>query len=178
MSTDDINEARWDVREKSLKLSNPIEKDFHNYFFVWKSQCKNVEFKLHFNKKIISVKYPVKVPKSLDDEFEKKCDINNTILKLNKNKQNFVPKHMYKYTWNEQEFSVCSIPKTWEDLYLKMVQLIEGKIESDENQVEFFQVKLADAMPLSCQSTHLHRFDNIETLSEPKVIYLNQTWYK
>jgi hypothetical protein len=33
-------------------------------------------------------------------------------------------------------------------------------------------------MDLSCKLTHLHKFDNIETLSEPKIIYVNQTLYK
>ncbi|CAF0911632.1 unnamed protein product [Brachionus calyciflorus] len=178
MSTDDFQEAKWDVREMSLKMTNPIEKDYNNFFYVWKSMCKNVEFKIHFNKKLVVVKYPVKVPKSLDDEFEQKCDINNTILQINKNKKNFVSKHLFKYTWNEQEFSICNIPPIWNDIYLKMLQLIDGAKESESENCEFLNIKIPEAMPLSCQSTHLHKFDNIETASEPKVIYINETWYK
>ncbi len=39
-------------------------------------------------------------------------------------------------------------------------------------------IKFPEAMPLSCSSTHLHRFDNIETTSEAKVIYTNKAWFK
>lgn len=138
--------------------------------------CKNGEFRLHFNKKIIMVKYPVKVPKSLDDEFEQKCDINSTIMKINKNNPSYVSKHLYKYVWNEQEFSIKNVPKVWQQVYEIMVDLVENKSKIDN--CEFLNISLDEAMPLSCHSTHLHRFDKIETLSEPKVIYLNQTWYK
>lgn len=176
MSSENFTEVKWDVRQISLKTKNPVEKDYHNFFYVWKSMCKNAEFRLHFNKKIIVIKYPVKIPKSVDDEFEQKCDINNTILKINKNKPAFVSKHLYKYTWNEQEFSTGCLPKIWQKIYSKIIDLIENKINEDD--CEFLSINLDEALPLSCQSTHLHRFDKIETLSEPKVIYLNQTWYK
>ena len=52
------------------------------------------------------------------------------------------------------------------------------KLESQKEASVEIRVKLYEAMPLSCGSTHLHKFDDIETLSEPKVIYINQTWYK
>ncbi|RNA07305.1 hypothetical protein BpHYR1_010904 [Brachionus plicatilis] len=176
MSSENLLQVKWDVREMSLKTNNPVEKDFHSFFYVWKSVCKNAEFRLHFNKKIVVVKYPVKLPKSADDEFEQKCDINNTIMKINKNKPTYVSKHLYKYTMNEQEFSIGCVPKIWEKVYRIMADLVENKIHGDI--CEFVSITLVEAITLSCQSTHLHRFDKIETLSEPKVIYLNQTWYK
>ena len=57
----------------------------------------------------------------------------------------------------------------------KHLSLLEENSSSKRSEIS---VKLPEAMPLSCSSTHLHRFDNIETTSEPKVIYMDKTWYK
>lgn len=85
------------------------------------------------------------------------------------------------------------MPPQWKDLHAKMSSLIDEiqvdvnspmcmrKLENNQAEAlkksEIF-IELAHAMPLSCTATHLHRFDNIETTSEPKVIYMNKTWYK
>lgn len=180
MSPDNLTEAEWDTKEMSLRDKNPIEIDYHNFVYIWKSACKNVDLKLHFNKKILSVKYPVKVPKSLNDEYEQKCDINSKYSKFKNKDQHFVSKHIFKYTWNEQEFTVNHLPQIWEELYFKMIQLVEN-LQSQagfNSNIDSLVVKLPEAIQLSCQSSHLHKFDNIETISEPKIIYLNQTWYK
>lgn len=166
-----------------LDFKNPIEIDYANYFYTWKSDCKNAELKLHFNKVLFVVKYPVKVPLSQNDEYEQKCEL-NSYTRLKQQKQ-VNSKYIFKYTLNEQEFSVNHLQPVWEELYLKMVELIQklnnthvsDSIKSSAEAREL-TVKLPEAMPLSCTSTHLHRFDSFETTSEPKVIYLNKTWYK
>jgi len=176
-STENLGELKW---ECNLNLKNPIEVDYHNYAYVWKSMCKNGEIRLSFNRKQVSVKYPVKIPKSLNDEYEQKCDINP----FNKSSTKEL-KTLIKYTSNEEEFSSNHIPVLWDELYTKMVKLIEKFLTQSNEKHESLKeasieikVKLYEAMPLSCGSTHLHKFDDIETLSEPKVIYINQTWYK
>jgi hypothetical protein len=104
-------------------------------------------------------------------------------------------KHIFKYTWNEQEFSTSNLPPIWEELYTKMLELVgrlgdsgESKAmsqlcildnqESSNLKKSEIKVEFPEAMPLSCSSTHLHRFDNIEITSEAKVIYMNKTWFK
>lgn len=54
----------------NLQIKNPIEIDYVNFVYAWKSDCKNTKATLHFNKKIFSVSYPVKVPVSENDEYE------------------------------------------------------------------------------------------------------------
>ena len=96
---------------------------------------------------------------------------------------------MFKYTLNEQEFSTNHLPNIWQELFGRMMHLIEklsqkaetiilNAIEYPPEEKDFITVKLPEAMPLSCDLTHLHKFDNIETTSEPKIIYLNSTWHK
>jgi hypothetical protein len=138
----------------------------------------------------LSVRYAVKVPKSANDEFEQKLD-KARLLHQNK-ASNIGTKHLLKYAWNEEEFSVNHLPPMWENLYTKMLELIhnlkenkqlanvlnlEEQSSSDVAKQEIV-IKLPEAMELSCKSTHLHKFDNIEAISEPKIIYLNRTWYK
>jgi hypothetical protein len=137
----------------------------------------------------VYVKYAVKVPKSANDEFEQKLD---KARQLHQNKTSIGTKHLFKYAWNEEEFSVNHLPQVWENLYTKMLTLIhnfnenkqiknvmnlEDQSGSDVAKQEIV-VKLPEAMELSCKSTHLHKFDNIESISEPKIMYLNRTWYK
>jgi hypothetical protein len=177
MSSENLTEPKWNITNMKLELNNPIEIDYSNFFYIWKSECKNSELKLHFNRTIFIVKYPVKVPISQNDEYEQKCDLNS--MRQSKSK------HIFKYTLNEQEFSVNHLPPIWEELLSKMLALIQKYHEKIDDSAckttletnELF-VNLPEAMPLSCSSTHLHRFDSFETTSEPKVIYLNKTWYK
>jgi hypothetical protein len=183
-TAENLNESVWEINDYIIKNldKNPIELDYHNFFYIWKSKCNNAEFRLHFNKIIVQVKYPVKVPTSANDEYELKCDVN---LLMNKKTQS---KHLAKYTWNEEEFSVNHLPTRWEELHKKMTELIDlvndktikQKIDSidPKEKTQQIKVKFQEAMPLSCSSTHLHKFDEIETSSEPKLIYLNQTYYK
>lgn len=127
---------------------------------------------------IFYAKYPVKIPKPENDDYNLMCDKNAS--KFYKNK---LSKYIYKYTKNEQEFSVVNIPFLWKELHSKMIELVENRLNSAtslnsiEKKAEII-VKLAEAMPLSCLSTHLHKFDNIELNSEPKVIFLENIWYK
>jgi hypothetical protein len=120
---------------------------------------------------IINVKYPVRVPTSQNDEYEQKCN-ELTIAYSRRSK----PKNVFKYVWNEEEFSMNHLPNLWRKVCTKLIQIINGK--EDEEDEEEIEVVLPQAMPLSCQLTHLHRFENIEMLSEPKVIFMNQIWYK
>ena len=159
-----------------LEEKNPIDIDYTNFCYSWKSNCRHTELKLHFNKITFMVKYPVKVPTSPNDEYENK-------LQLNSHFKQSTSKHIFKYTHVEQEFSVNHMPPMWEDLYTKMLELIDKfhKNNPSTNPSKEFRelsVNLPEATPLSCTSTHLHRFDNLETTSEPKIIYSNRTWYK
>lgn len=188
LSSEDLTQPRWDITIMKLGMKNPIEIDYANFFYTWKSDCKHTELKLHFNKVQFIVKYPVKVPRSQNDEYEQKCEL-NTYSRLSQQKQTN-SKYIFKYTIVEQEFSVNHLPPIWEELYAKMLELIQ-KHNNQETSTDIsssliksnlelreITVKLEEAMPLSCSSTHLHRFDSFETTSEPKVIYLNKTWYK
>ena len=60
-------------------------------------------------------------------------------------------------------------------MHVKELNLLEENSSAKKSEIA---VRLPEALPLSCSSTHLHRFDNIETRSEPKVIYMEKTWYK
>lgn len=182
-SSEDLSIARWNTTPMALDVTNPIEIDYSSFFYIWKSDCKNVKARLHFNKKIFSVTYPVKVPTSENDEYELKFE-SYSRFKQNKSSS----KHIFKFTLNEQEFSVNHLAPQWKELVSKMLRLVE-KISDEPRQLSILQenestkkseiaIRLPEAMPLSCSSTHLHRFDNIETTSEPKVIYRDKTWYK
>ncbi len=79
------------------------------------------------------------------------------------------------------------LPTKWQYLYEKMIFLIDqlDKDNANEKQNDLINleddninVKLSETMPLSCSSSHLHKFDDLELSSEPKVIYLNQNYYK
>jgi len=84
------------------------------------------------------------------------------------------------------------VPPKWLNLFNKIKQLVEelAELEKQPRQLSILDdtkkssqkseicIKLTSAMSLSCSSTHLHRFDNIETTSEPKIIYMDKTWYK
>ena len=173
----------------SLDMKNPIEIDYTQFCYVWKSDCKNVSVRLHFNRKIFTVDYPVRCPTAENDEYEQKCEINT----YSRFKQNQRPnsKYIFKFSRNQQEFSVNHLASIWEELYLKMIELVDAMNKQNEgcNKLSIIDdnadskkleisVKLPEAMPLSCSSTHLHRFDNIEAASEPKIIYKDKTWYK
>lgn len=101
-------------------------------------------------------------------------------------------KHILKYTLTNEEFSVSHMPSIWQNLYNKMSKLVDEFVDlrqrprqlsildesKKSSQKTEICIKLSSAMPLSCSSTHLHRFDDIETASEPKVIYMDKAWYK
>jgi hypothetical protein len=188
VSSEVIAEARWNVENKNLVVRNPLEVDFHNYCFTWRSDCKRVEFKLHFNKKIAWVRYPVRIPAATNDEYEQKME--NSKLKSQKS-DSHLSKYLYKYTYNEQEFSTNHLPGAWQELFARMSRLVEkvndvcrnldeikAEVLENEQTKTCIVVRLPEAMSLSCHLTHLHKFDSVETVSEPKIIYLNHTWHK
>ena len=162
--------------------SNPLHVDYSEHFYVWRSDSKNAEYRLHLSKQVVRVRYWTKLAKaSPDDQFDAKCE-------------QFVSKHLSKYAWNDEEFSVRHLPPLWHELHARMLELVDelnANVNSNEQRsspssssssssspLPTIVVKLPTAMPLSCSSTHLHKFDGIEALSEPKCIYLNQTWFK
>ena len=177
LSAEKLSEASWTTTQMAIDLKNPIEIDYHNYCFLWRSDCKNVEFKLNFSKTVVCVKYPIRVPKAPNDEFEQKIEhFKKQTLTTNS-------KYLIKYTFNEEEFSANHMPLIWEELYNKMLFLVSNlgaRIDLDKSNVskQCINVVLPEAMELSCKLTHLHKFDNIEIISEPKIIYSSQTWYK
>ena len=69
-----LSNAKWDVTPMNVAMKNPIEIDYSEFFFVWKSDCKNTRVKLHFNKQIFIARYPVRLPVSENDEYERNCD--------------------------------------------------------------------------------------------------------
>jgi hypothetical protein len=121
LSADKLNEITWNTAAVSIDLRKPIEIDYHDYFYIWKSDCKNVHFKLNFSKTIVIVKYPIRVPKSANDEFEQKLEHFKTKKSLTTNS-----KYLFKYTWNEEEFSTNHLPIIWEELFRKMLVLIDN----------------------------------------------------
>ncbi len=57
----------------NLHIKNPIEIDFSNFYYTWKSSSGKATARLHFNKKVFEVTYPVRVPISTNDEYEQNC---------------------------------------------------------------------------------------------------------
>jgi hypothetical protein len=191
-----LNEASWSIKLDRENF-NPIKVDCANNFYVWESNCKNVLAKLHFNKLIFVVDFPVRCPQAENDEYEQKCEL-NTYARFKQNQIKPNSKYIFKYTRSMQEFSVNHCQPLWEELCFAMLQLVDdfNRSLNRKNQQQILSnlegfdrsvldtkkcdilVKLPKAMQLSCSSTHLHRFDNIETTSEPKVIYMDKTWYK
>ncbi len=81
-SPEDLSKASWDVTPINLNIKNPIEIDYNDFFYVWKSDCKNSLVKVHFNKRIFVARYPVRLPVSENDDYERNCDnYNNFKLK-------------------------------------------------------------------------------------------------
>lgn len=168
-----IVELVWNVNDR-------IVNDQTAYCYVWKSNGGVGEFRIHFNKRLAYVKYPVRIPKSENDTFEQLMD--KTLCSTLKNNTTLNgSKYLHKYVYVEQEFSVVNVPTLWNDLFVRMMELIElyenAKVRV-ENTGETIGVKLPEPIPLSCSSNYLHKFDHIETVSEPKVIFMDKTWYK
>jgi hypothetical protein len=189
-SSENIQEVSWNTTEAVLFIRSPITLDYNRYCYVWPSDNKNAELRVHFNLMIAWVKYPVKVPSCENDEYEQRCQKISEAMYAHK------LKNIFKYTSNIEEFSVNQIPERWREMIKRMLELIdqlknksshdlsikdktfEQELEKKSKLKSEFVYWLPEAMPLSCDLTHLHRFDGIETLSEPKIIYLNRTWYK
>lgn len=57
----------------NLHIKNPIEVDYAKFHYTWKSESGHSTARLHFNKKIFEVTYPVQVPTSTNDEYEQNC---------------------------------------------------------------------------------------------------------
>jgi uncharacterized protein YllA (UPF0747 family) len=157
---------------------------------VWPSDNKKAELRIHFNCVVAWVKYPIKVPNCENDEYEQRCQRISDAMSFHK------LKNIFKYTWNTEEFSLNQIPERWYELVRRMLgqidelkkkspqeitkvdNVFEVDLEKNSKLDSEFVFTLPEAMPLSCDLTHLHRFEGVETLSEPKIIYLNRTWYK
>lgn len=202
LSSENLTQFKWSL--SNTLNQNPIEIDYHHFFFTWKSTCKKSLIKLHFNKSIIIFKYPVKIPINELDEFDVKYDItntsknylamaNNTTTQSCQSNKSTRIKNIFKYTYNEQEYSTRHLPIKFQKIFNLMLKYVEN-LEKSNNQENSNLINLLDdkncalsevitlefnsALSLTCDSTHLHRFDQIQTLSEPKVIYINNTWYK
>jgi hypothetical protein len=105
----------------------------------------------------------VKLPVSLNDEYEQKVGAASK------------SKYLHKYTLIEQELSVNNVSSIWQDLYENFVNILDNKFDAEDPVV--ICVNLPEAMPLSCNLTHLHKFET-DNSSEPKIIFQNQTWFK
>ena len=104
-------------------------------------------------------KYPIKIPTNEKyDEFDGKYEIGN----------------LFKYTYNEKEFSTRHAPDKYKNVFQLMLMI--DKIDSNSN--ETISLEFDDALSLTGQTTHLHKFDQVQMLSEPKVLFVNNTWYK
>ena len=171
LTSENLLEFKWNINDR-------LEIDYHNFFYKWKSTCKKSTIKVHFNKSIILFKYPIKIPTNEKyDEFENKYDIRNTSKKYSNKIKN-----IFKYTYNEQEFSTRHLPQKYANIHKIMLDKI-SKIEDCEilvsaNKDDIMTLSFETALPLTCESTHLHRFDQVQTTSEPKVLYVNKAWYK
>lgn len=161
----------WEVN-----CANSIQRDDKSFSYCWRSKCGRAELRLHFNKAVAWVTYPVRIPRAENDELEIMSTTTTTT-----NERRIVSKYIYNYTRNEQELSTMNVPHEWSELVKTMIRIL-SEPESDESKQPTFnfevRVKLPDAMPLSCSSTHMHRFDDIPVSSEPKVIFIDNMWYK
>lgn len=161
----------WEYR----KGENPIKVDPASFSYRWRSKCDRAELRLHFNKAVAYVTYPVRIPRAEHDEYDARPAIS---------------KYIYKYTSNEQEMSVMNVTAVWAELVDQMLRLVgdlagprSSKQECELKECKStssvqIRVELPGAMPLSCASTHMHRFDEIPVSSEPKVIFLDNSCYK
>ncbi len=135
------------------------------------------------------MKYPVRIPAATNDEYEQKME--SSKLKTQQRADTRLSKYLCKYTYSEQEFSTNHLPAVWQELFNRMKRLVEkvndvcrnldeikAEVLENEQTKSCIVVRLPEAMPLSCHLTHLHKFDQVETVSEPKIIYLNHTWHK
>ena len=142
--------------------TNNIELDsMKNFTYKWKSKCSRAEINLHMNKSVAYIKYPVRIPRPENDPYP--------------SKQPPVSKYIYKYTTNEQEISVLNPPPIWAELVKNALDIVNNKPNNNNKEI---RVRLPEAMSLSCSSTHLHKFDDIPLSSEPKVIFLDNSWFK
>lgn len=161
-----ISNAVWETGSGS----ESIETDEKTWSYLWRSRCGRAELRLHFNKAVAFIKYPVRIPRSENDDFE--AQINKTRL---------ASKYIYKYTTCEQEISIMNPPAVWSELLSKMIEIVsendDGKTKPLTCSTEI-KVNLPEAMPLSCASTHMHRFDDLLLNSEPKVIFIDNMCYK
>ncbi len=187
LSTENLTEFKFQTHDladgKSL-----IEIDYHLNFYKWKSTCKKFEIKLHFNKRVFLIRYPIKVPHNELDEYEMKYDVTNlpknlpSLLSSSNSKAthevNLKIKNLFKYTYNEEEYSTLHIPKKYQDIYETMLRLIDGQCSDDNCKNQCVSLEYESALPLHCEYTHLHRFDDLHLVNEPKVVFLENAWYK
>jgi hypothetical protein len=139
---------------------------------------------MHFNKHLIMVKYPIKIPHNQFDEYELKYDVTNlpknipSLLNSScSNDVNLKIRNLFKYTYNEEEYSTLHLPKRYLEIYGKMVGLVNGFVDANKKP-EFVSLTYESALPLNCEYTHLHRFDDLKLVNEPKVVFLENAWYK
>lgn len=162
-----IEDAVWEVNGP-----NSIQKDNKSFSYCWRSKCGRAELRLHFNKAVAWVTYPVRIPRTENDELE---------IMSTTNERRIVSKYIYNYTRNEQELSTMNVAHEWSELVRTIMKIVSEPEPEESKQPAFnfeVRVKLPDAMPLSCPSTHMHRFDDIPVSSEPKVIFIDNMWYK
>lgn len=175
LSSEDICELKWSTKDQE------IEYDYSNKFLIWNSICKRGKLKLHFNKKLLVISYPIKVPINEFDEFETNFDITKSYQKyadhVNKttNSTQVKVKNILKYTNTEEEHSIRNLPQKYINLYETMQRLVD-KVSLEQDEI--LCLELPKALPLTCEATHLHKFEHIETLNEPKVVYFNKAYYK
>ena len=67
------------------------------------------------------------------------------------------------------------MPSKFQQIYNHMIGLIS---QEKEEKKGFITLEFDSATPLTCESTHLHRFDHVQATSEPKVLFVNNAWYK
>lgn len=167
--------------------------------------CKKGELRLNFNRKILVLKYPAKVPINENDQFDLEYDITRTYQKFNNSNltkssasisslstnssEKTRIKNIYKYTYTEEEYSVHNLPVRLKELHEKFVSLIEvifntstfnsqSELHNSTIQNSIICLTLSETLPLTCEATHLHQFDQVELSNEPKIVYLSNTFYK